>query len=349
LLNHTSGLAGDFLTDTGSGSDRLARYLDRCALLPQVHAPGGGFSYCNSGYCVAGRLIEVVTGVDFDTALKTRLLDALELCNSVSRPSDAVGRSVSAGHTLDPSTARNVRSPTLYTLPISGAPAGATLLMSVSDLIDFARMHLLDGVAVGGRPVLSEASARAMQQSSVDLPVPARDIARWGLGWFIVEPRGGQFIGHDGATVGQSAYLRIHRESATIAALFVNGGAPNDAMLEVFARTLDPLVGVTASPPPSAIESPTADLSRFAGRYSTIATDVEITVEDGRLVRTGMFGFDDVLIAEPPVALQPSGINQFMFVRPPAQFPTTVSYLEFDRQGRGSTIFSGLRLFRRVP
>ena len=48
LLNHTSGIAGDFMPDTGLGPDRLERYLDKYALLPQCHGLGDGFSYSNS-------------------------------------------------------------------------------------------------------------------------------------------------------------------------------------------------------------------------------------------------------------------------------------------------------------
>ena len=53
LLCHTSGLAGDFMTDTGAGSDRLAKFIDRCALLPLAHPVGNGFSYSNSAFKIA--------------------------------------------------------------------------------------------------------------------------------------------------------------------------------------------------------------------------------------------------------------------------------------------------------
>ncbi|MEM6683999.1 MAG: serine hydrolase domain-containing protein, partial [Pseudomonadota bacterium] len=42
LLDHSSGLGGDFFTDTGSGPDRHARYVERCALLPLCHPVGAG-------------------------------------------------------------------------------------------------------------------------------------------------------------------------------------------------------------------------------------------------------------------------------------------------------------------
>ena len=63
LLNHTNGLAGDFIVDDPvTGGNPIARYVDRCCLLPQVHPLGKYHSYSNAAYSIAGRLIEVVMG-----------------------------------------------------------------------------------------------------------------------------------------------------------------------------------------------------------------------------------------------------------------------------------------------
>ena len=46
LLNHTSGMAGDFFPDdNGHQGNLIARYIDRCNLLPQVHPVGEQFAY----------------------------------------------------------------------------------------------------------------------------------------------------------------------------------------------------------------------------------------------------------------------------------------------------------------
>ncbi len=61
LLTHTSGIDGDHFADTGRGDDALQRYVETCAELPQVHPPGATMSYCNTGYTVLGRMLEVVS------------------------------------------------------------------------------------------------------------------------------------------------------------------------------------------------------------------------------------------------------------------------------------------------
>jgi len=40
LLSHTSGIDGDFFESTGTGEDKLSRYVDACRLLPLLHGPG---------------------------------------------------------------------------------------------------------------------------------------------------------------------------------------------------------------------------------------------------------------------------------------------------------------------
>ena len=79
LLSHTSGFDGDHFTDTGRGDDALARYVAGCSDLPQIVAPGKIWSYSNSGYAVLGRVVEVLSGLTFEEALRERLFTPLAL------------------------------------------------------------------------------------------------------------------------------------------------------------------------------------------------------------------------------------------------------------------------------
>lgn len=349
LLTHTSGLAGDFMTDTGAGSDAVARFVDRCALLPLAHPVGQGFSYSNAAFNVAGRIVEVVTGQPFDVALKRAVFEPLGLAHSLISLVDVPGRSVSSGHVPDvdhPLGARPLS--TLYTLPFSAGPAGSTTLMSAGDLIAFARAHLEGGVAPNGARLIKPETAALMREPQVRIPVPPRDIAQWGLGWFLLETPTGTLFGHDGATVGQSAFLRIHEPTGTIAVLLVNGGAANDAMMDIFAEAFDPLTGVHPSAAPIASGVAGENLDRYVGVYETVAGRFDIYLEDGRLMRRGGFRIDDLVIDEPPVALDLVSEDTFIYVRPSAEHPALVSFLEPDETGRPQVMFSGLRVARRT-
>ena len=81
LLSHTSGLVSGFSfchDDTYEEGNAIARYVDRCFLLPQVHHEiGKRFSYSNSGYVIAGRVIEVVLGIPFRKAIEDYIFNTL--------------------------------------------------------------------------------------------------------------------------------------------------------------------------------------------------------------------------------------------------------------------------------
>ncbi|MER5850725.1 serine hydrolase domain-containing protein [Streptomyces sp. NPDC002012] len=60
LLSHVAGFEGDIFTDTGKGDDCLEKYLGVLRDVPQLFEPGAMFSYNNAGYCVLGRIVEVL-------------------------------------------------------------------------------------------------------------------------------------------------------------------------------------------------------------------------------------------------------------------------------------------------
>ena len=349
LLNHTSGIAGDFFLDCGSGSDVLERFVDRCAALSQAHPMGDGFSYSNAAYNIAGRIAEKVSGLSFDAALSKYIFEPMGLRETLSELTKVPGRSVSAGHMPDPDDPETWKPlDTIYTLPISGGPAGSTLLMSAADLVAFGRMHVNGGVADNGKQVVSKESVAEMQKVHVTLPMPMRDIAKWGLGWFILESDGGELIGHDGATVGQSAYLRIHRESGTVAALIVNGGAANQMAVKLFDQTMDQLTGVPLKPAPVPAASQPEDLSIYEGEYDSLAFNHKIYVRDDKLMKKTVLRLEGFEQEEDEVEIKLIGDHQFLWGADEGAYPAVCCFLDFDSTGKPQTFFAGLRTCKRI-
>ena len=62
LFTHTGGWLGDYFDDFGSGGDALQRMVEAMAALPQLAPLGEIWSYNNSGYYLAGRVIEIASG-----------------------------------------------------------------------------------------------------------------------------------------------------------------------------------------------------------------------------------------------------------------------------------------------
>src|SRR5215207_6968949 len=79
LLTHMGGWVGDYFNDFGNGDDALDKMVKDTAKLPQIQPLGTIWSYNNTGFNVASRIIEVVTGKPYEQALQEMLLDPLGL------------------------------------------------------------------------------------------------------------------------------------------------------------------------------------------------------------------------------------------------------------------------------
>ena len=206
LLTHTSGIDGDIFTDTGRGDDCVERYVGLLAEVPSVFTPGATYSYCNSGYVLLGRIIEVIDGQSWDESLRERLTGPLAATQTVTLPEEAILRRAAVGH-------QRCGTPVhVWGLPRSIGPAGL-ITATAGDLLTFARLHLDGGVTADGKRLLSESSAAAMQSACAAIPEFSAPGSAIGLGWRLSRWGNRTIVGHDGDTIGQSAYLRIDPEA----------------------------------------------------------------------------------------------------------------------------------------
>ncbi len=347
LLTHTSGIDGDFFQTTGRGDDAVERYVLACAALPQLHAPGKYWSYCNAGFVLAGRIVEKLRGATWDEALRRHLLEPLGTEGMGTLPEQALRYRAAVGHFLHPKTGEIVVAPA-WPEPRASGPAGATPYAFARDLVRFARMHLDGGVAQGGRRVLADASVRAMQERQVELPA-GQLASAWGLGWMLFDWSGQRVIGHDGGTAGQFSFLRVVPERRIVVALLTNGGDAGGLYREVFGHVLGRLAGIELPPLPVANPSLRTDLARFVGRYARLAASLDVTLEDGRLIVQQRWTKPPFPIPDPP-ALPVEVIDErTLLVRmPPTGTPSAATCLELDAEGRPGYVLAGGRLHRRV-
>jgi CubicO group peptidase (beta-lactamase class C family) len=284
LLCHTAGFEGDIFTDTGNGDDCVEKYVRALGTVPQLFPPGEMFSYNNAGFCVLGRVIEVLRGKPFDACLRERLFTPLGLTHAATDAGTAILHRAAVGHLQLTPEARQEPAP-VWALPRSGASAGSMLSMRPRDLLAFARMHMTRGAAADGTRLLSEASVRAMREQQVTLPPIGFLGTGWGLGWDMFGWPGGAVIGHDGSTIGQSAFLRMVPDQDVAIALLANGGNPVAVYHEIFGYLLRELAGVELPPPPQPPANPERiDASRYAGSYvSDMAEYIVSQDPDGRI------------------------------------------------------------------
>jgi CubicO group peptidase (beta-lactamase class C family) len=236
LLTHTSGLPGypPGLSDLYRKRNRtLAEGTLAVSQRPLEFAPGSRWWYCNSGIDTLGRVIEVVSGKDYESFLAQRIFTPLGMKDTTFRPSKEQlsrlaglyntkdGQLVAAGDTL-------IGPPQEMRHPI---PAGG-LYSTGADMARFYRM-MLQGGALDGERILSATSAEAMTKVQTgDLKCGFTPGMSHGLGFAVVrEPQGvtgmlsaGSF-GHGGA-YGTQSWADPKRDLFVIL-LIQRAGLPN--------------------------------------------------------------------------------------------------------------------------
>ena len=344
LLDHSSGMDGDFFEDTGRGDDCVERFVLACRALPQLHPPGEGFSYCNAGFVVAGRIIEKLRGMSWDDALRTHLAEPIRAVSLESLPDQMAFYRPAVGHVPDGNGGFRV-APVPF-LARSNGPAGATPYGAARDVLQLARLHLDDGVAGDGTRVLSSESVAAMQQSQLVTP-PAIGADEWGLGWMLFDWSDRRLIGHDGATLGHNAYLRIVPEAGVAVVLLTNGGNPAALYRRVMNHVLGELCDISLPPLPTPTDE-AFDATALAGTYERLAQRIVVDNRDGELWaelvdrRPLVPGAPPV----PPVQLLHAGDRLFVYRRPGSNFTEQVYFGGPDAGGRPSWAFVGRRLPR---
>lgn len=284
LLNHTAGFEGDIFTDTGVGDDCVEKYLGVLHEVPQLFPPGEQFSYNNAGYCVLGRLVEVLREKSYDACLREHLFAPLGLTHAAASPYEAILFRAAVGH-VEMEPGQGLVPAPVWALARSNSPAGSMLAMRPLDLVAFARMHLEDGRAADGTQVLAPGTPARMQGREVDLPDLGLMGSSWGLGFERFDTADGEIVGHDGNTIGQAAFLRMVPEAGVAVALLTNGGDVVSLYRDVVGHVLAELTDVSLPPLPEPPADPEhIDASRFVGTYSAEVFDLTVSQDDdGRI------------------------------------------------------------------
>lgn len=348
LLTHTSGIDGDLFADTGRGDDCLARYVSACRELAFVHPPGALHSYCNAGYSLLGRLVEVLRGEVWDRVLEERLLVPMGATATTSLPERSILHAVALGHVPDAS-GRPVRA-TTWSLPRSNGPAGL-LVADAADVARFAMVHLAAGVAPGGARVLSPGSVAAMQTGAV---VPPADVGeRYGLGWILFDGWPRDLVGHDGSTIGHTARLRLVPELGAVVVVLANTKAPGRLHDELVADVLAEFSGAAWRPtgvagPRGAPPLATGDV---VGRYARRGLDVEIEHDGGGRLRMTVDHSGDMRlsssVARVVYRLEPTEGGTWVEASNGSRTPLVVRFLAGE-DGRTTFLHTAARVFRRV-
>lgn len=307
LLTHTSGFFGDRFDDFGMGDDALTRAMAEFHTLRQYTPPGDVWAYCNTGFQALGAVIELLTEMTAEQAIRERVLAPLALDRSFFFAHEAITYRVGVGHNRLPGKDLEVARP--YPL-IRAMNAAGGIIGAVGDLLRFAAFHMGNGV-LDGNQVLRRDSMLAMQ--TVQTEAGLSDY--WGLGWSIDMLDGRAVVGHGGSTNGFRAKLSFVPDAGVAVAVLTNGNGGRGLGRALEEWFLSEYAGLQVAAP-ALLSLPPEALARFAGHYSGPTSETDVSVLDGGLqvdmVTTNPLTKVEVTL--PPQRMLPVGDSRLILV-----------------------------------
>jgi CubicO group peptidase (beta-lactamase class C family) len=268
LLTHTAGFLGDwFLVHPPQpGDDGPAHVFDTLPEVPQLFPPGRGWSYNNAGFGVAGRLIEVLTGRPYATALRDLVLGPLGFAGTFVSADEAITYRTAMPHTTakrPPRVQRGAGWQPGWQLARADVPMGG-LISSVRDLLGWGRFHLGVRRPSAGSLPLAPATVAAMQAPVAPAACFADEV---GVSWMIREVGGRRLVSHGGLTSGYATAFTLVPEAGAAVVVLTNG-TPGGTWLgrEVTRAVLREAIGVDDAPP-RPVPSVAGDARGYVGRY----------------------------------------------------------------------------------
>ncbi|WP_199745827.1 serine hydrolase [Amycolatopsis sp. WAC 04182] len=279
LLSHTNGIDADLYFPDAKGRDALKTYVEGLTTCGILFEPGEQLSYSNGGMILAGRLLEVVTGLTFPELLQRDIYTPTGMRDSSTSAEQAILRSTAVGHFPNPDTL--AAEPTgMFTLPETWGPAGGTPIGTVADLLAFGRTHLDGGMAPTGTRVLSAASTALMQETSHDMATP--NVPPMGLGWVRYPFGDTTVLAMSGASPGGVSILCVIPGHDLVFAAF--GNTPDAILLQdqLLQWLVSDHLGVEI-PTLLTETAPDVDLTPYVGSYRSNQLQVDVGIVDGQL------------------------------------------------------------------
>jgi hypothetical protein len=262
--------------------------------------PGQVFAYNNAAFVVAGRVLELLTGKPYESALRELVLDPLGLKHSGFFTDQLIGENISASHDVENDRAIVMRG--AWAFPRSIDPTGG-LISSAREQLAYARFHLGDGTGADNKRVLSPQSLAAMRSNPGPGGTITMEIEGVCVGWW--HRRTAQRVPvfqHGGSWGGQNSDFFFVPDRQFAMTVLTN--STNDSrLLAELGRSgwaLNKFSGLS-NPPADPKPQPAARLKEYEGDYTgrvippdgppdkIVEQHAELKAVDGSLRATGDF------------------------------------------------------------
>ena len=222
LLSHTAGFWGnkrisaEKLDLIRNFQRPLGEAVSRMATYELEYQPGTKFVYSGSGFCVAGRVAEVVLNQSLEQIAQEALFRPLGLSHTTYLPSKEIRKTVPTAYSRQSGGVLE-RQPSRTGGELRFILPGGSLFTTLDELATFGVMHLEDGMC-HEKQILSKKSIDEMRRFQ------SRQTAtrRYGLGWFCddIDDQGlADRVYHGGA---MGAYLVVDRKRELVGAFLIH-------------------------------------------------------------------------------------------------------------------------------
>jgi CubicO group peptidase (beta-lactamase class C family) len=257
----------------------LAAYVAKLADMKLIGPPGERASYSQAGYNLAGRIIERVTGLTYERAVASMVLEPLGLRHSFFARDDVMTRRFAVGHNRGEDGILSVAR--LWRRSRGDNPGGG-LASSVADQLRWARFQLGDGRGQGGVRVLPAEVLGRMREPTVALRASTLGDAI-GIAWFLRDLDGVRTVGHGGSANGQFAELLMVPERDFAVVALSNAGPDGTNCNQAIVRwALQAWLGVTDRDP-EPLPYDEARARELVGSYEIDAMTATVATDGARL------------------------------------------------------------------
>ncbi|OJH37212.1 serine hydrolase domain-containing protein [Cystobacter ferrugineus] len=289
LLTHHAGIPEQYV---GGFTPKVLSLTERMKLLREDHQTYPVeqiWAYSNTGIVVAGRALEMASGMEFTAAMKQNLLSPLGMNQSSFRVEAHMEPNVAVGH-----GSLAARDAPPHWLDGEG-PAGS-MRSSVLDMSRFIKMLLANGQA-GETTLVQPGTLQEMwRQQNVGVPLDLD--TRVGITWFLEDlpltnGQSARMVHHGGATLFFRSMLALLPEHKLGVMVLTNSSAAQKLApfiaQEALARALKVKTGLevaprTQEPQVQPVTRPVEELRALEGLYATDLGAMKVAVENGDLV-----------------------------------------------------------------
>jgi CubicO group peptidase (beta-lactamase class C family) len=237
LLTHTPGWEGQ-IAPSDRGEETLKTFVAGLGDLMQLAPPGAAWSYNNAGFSVAGRVIEAVTGMSINRAVRELVFAPLGLTHAGTTAGDFITHPFALGHLNRGDSPAQLQRPFAPSASVTAGGVGLCL----TDLLTYASFHLGDGTSASGERILPRATLELMRTPQLRKQGNDDDI---GIAWHLRSVGGVRTAAHGGTLAGHILLLELVPERNFAIGILTNASNGWRLIQDVERAALESYFGAT--------------------------------------------------------------------------------------------------------